>query len=346
MSVSQEQEFFIQWHLTERCNLRCTHCYQTGGRTTELSFDEIRAVAGEVREMLDAWSDAYGLDFSPSFNVTGGEPFLREDFFDVLETLGGCGFEIYVLTNGTLVDRSRARALHDLGVKGVQVSMEGPEEIHEKIRGKGSFGKSIDGIGNLLAEGLTVTLNSTLSKINANHFIDLISLGSSLGVQKVGFSRLVPSGRGAALLGQMLDKADVERIYREIFSLDTGDLRIVTGDPVATQMADPVDSDAGSVAAGGCSAGISGLTFLADGTITPCRRLFIPVGNLRSDRLREVWATSEVLGALRDRSRYKGRCRNCMRWAVCRGCRAIAYAYSQSMGQNDFLADDPQCFIS
>jgi AdoMet-dependent heme synthase len=120
----------------------------------------------------------------------------------------------------------------------------------------------------------------------------------------------------------------------------------VTGDPVASQMtAESGSRDQGDVPTGGCAAGVSGLTFLPDGTITPCRRLAIPVGNVRTDNLREVWATSDVLNALRDRSRYKGRCGVCSRWADCRGCRAIAYAYSQSRGGEDFLWEDPQCFI-
>ncbi len=101
----------------------------------------------------------------------------------------------------------------------------------------------------------------------------------------------------------------------------------------------------GYTAKGGCAAGVSGLTIRPDGTMNPCRRLNIPIGNLRKDSIRDIWATSEVLCSLRDKSKYKGKCGKCNRWANCRGCRAIAYAYSQSVGKNDFLAEDPQCFI-
>ena len=103
--------------------------------------------------------------------------------------------------------------------------------------------------------------------------------------------------------------------------------------------------DRGDIPLGGCAAGVSGMTILPDGTLTPCRRLYIPVGNIRKDSFREVWATSEVLEGIRDRSRYKGKCGSCKRWADCRGCRAIAYAFSRAQGKSDFLAEDPQCFI-
>jgi radical SAM protein with 4Fe4S-binding SPASM domain len=345
MTINQAHDFFIQLHLTERCNLRCTHCYQTGAKTDEMSLSEIKDIAAETAEMLKVWSDIHCIEFSPSFNVTGGEPLLRRDLYGIIEEIGSRGFEIYLLSNGTLIDQSAAKTLARLGVKGVQVSIEGPREIHERIRGKGSFTASLRGVKHLLEAGLTVTLNVTLSELNADHFAELVTLSSSLGVQRLGFSRLVPSGRGAGLVDKMISKQKIKEIYEGIFSLSAGGLEIVTGDPVAVQMSSDEGEDAGAVATAGCAAGLSGLTILPDGTLTPCRRLFIPLGNVRKDGLREVWATSEVLGLLRDRNSYKGRCGRCERWSRCRGCRAIAYAYSLARGESDFLAEDPQCFI-
>jgi radical SAM protein with 4Fe4S-binding SPASM domain len=346
MPAGDSFDFFIQMHLTERCNLRCKHCYQTGRSVDEMSFSEVKEAIGEISETLGEWKDAYDVDYSPSFNVTGGEPFLRSDLPDILSEIRNRGFDIYLLTNGILIDGKKAKELVDIGVKGVQVSIEGPEEIHESIRGAGSFSSSVMGVRNLLEAGIPVTLNVTLSSVNAGHFMDIIQFASELGVQKVGFSRLVPSGRGKAMAKQMLSAEKVKELYKRIFSADTGDLKIVTGDPVASQLrAEDDGSDKGVIPLGGCAAGVSGLTILPDGTLVPCRRLYIPIGNIRKDSFREVWATSEVLEAIRDRSKYKGKCGSCRRWANCRGCRAIAYAFSKSKGKNDFLAEDPQCFI-
>jgi radical SAM protein with 4Fe4S-binding SPASM domain len=224
--------------------------------------------------------------------------------------------------------------------------MEGPEAIHESIRGKGSFASSLKGVNNLIDAGLSVTLNVTLSSLNAGYFMDMIDLASQVNVHRLGFSRLVPSGRGKALFKEMLSAETVRLLYEKIFSLNTGNLEIVTGDPVASELIKKSTSDdSGDVATGGCAAGLSGLTILPDGTILPCRRLPIPIGNIKTDPLREIWADSPVLQALRDRKRYKGKCGTCKRWATCRGCRAIAYACSELRGQNDFLEDDPQCFM-
>jgi len=156
----------------------------------------------------------------------------------------------------------------------------------------------------------------------------------------------VPSGSGSKMLGRMLTSRAVEQIYKKIFSLSIPGLKIVTGDPVASQFRDPAGEDViDPVPSGGCAAGVSGLTILPDGTITPCRRMPVPIGNVKTDSLREIWATSETLLALRDKSRYQDRCGSCSKWSACRGCRAIAYAYSQSQGKDSCLAEDPQCFL-
>jgi radical SAM protein with 4Fe4S-binding SPASM domain len=278
-------------------------------------------------------------------NITGGEPFLRRDCFDILGEIKKKGFEVSLLTNGTLVDRERAQRLADLGVDAVQVSMEGAEDVHDAIRGKGSYDAAVTGVEWLVDCGLAVTLNVTVSDLNANQVNKVVAFGSHTGVQRVGFSRLVPAGKGRALVSRMLTQERLRELYGSLFSLEPGSLEIVTGDPVAAQMRKPSNGDAGDTAMSGCSAGVAGLTILPNGNVTPCRRLPLSLGNVRKDSLREIWAASPILEALRDRSRYKGKCGTCRRWAACRGCRAIAYAWSRSQGGDDFLADDPQCFI-
>jgi radical SAM protein with 4Fe4S-binding SPASM domain len=345
MSTHKPFEFFVQWHLTEACNLWCKHCYQGERSIEEMPFPDIKKTVAEISDMIDDWSEAYGVEFSRSMNITGGEPFLRRDCFDILGEIKKKGFEVSLLTNGTLVTRERAQRLADLGVDAVQVSMEGAEDVHDAIRGKGSYDAAVAGVEWLVDCGLAVTLNVTVSDLNAEQVKKVVAFGSHAGVKRIGFSRLVPAGKGRALLSQMLTQERLRELYGSLFSLELKSLEIVTGDPVATQMKIKSNGDAGDTAMSGCSAGVAGLTILPNGNVTPCRRLPLSLGNVRKDSLREIWAASPVLEALRDRSRYKGKCGACSRWAACRGCRAIAYAWSRSRGEDDFLAEDPQCFI-
>lgn len=340
-------DFFIQWHLTENCNLRCRHCYQTDGNgNAELDTSEIKSAILEIAEMLESWAENYEMNFSPSFNLTGGEPFFRRDLFEIIEEVRNCGFEVNLLTNGTLVHPEKARQLAKLGVKGVQVSIEGPEKVHESIRGRGSFTQALWGVRNMVNAGLTVTLNMTLSNLNADNIDEMTALARNVGAKRLGFSRLVPAGRGRSLSGEMLKPEKVKELYQRLRSLNVKGLDLVSGDPIygRDRKGGNALNDSGCLVFGGCAAGLSGLTILPDGTITPCRRLPIPIGNIRTDPVRELWATSNVLEALRDRERYKGKCGACAMWASCRGCRAIAYAYSGEKGKADYLADDPQCF--
>jgi AdoMet-dependent heme synthase len=346
MSTIKPFDFFIQWHLTENCNLSCRHCYQGERNTYEMPLSDIKKTAAEAADMITAWSDDYGVDFSRSMNITGGEPLLRQDLYAVLGAIGKEGFDCYLLTNGTLVTKDAAQVFVDLGLKGVQVSVEGPEEVHDSIRGKGSFAASASGIEHLVDAGLPVTLNVTLSSLNAYSLKHVIAFASHVGAKRVGFSRLVPAGRGRSLIFRMLQPSEVKELYQSVLPLEIRALDVVTGDPVASQMKVPLNGDAGNVAISGCSAGVAGLTILPSGNVTPCRRLPLSLGNVRRDSLREIWAASPILEALRDRSKYRGKCGTCSRWAHCRGCRAIAYAWSRSKGEDDFLADDPQCFMN
>lgn len=345
MVLTNDFDFLIQWHLTERCNLQCRHCYQSGGQEGELSLAEKCDLLEEIAEMLTGWEGGHGIRFAPSFNITGGEPLLAADLFTVMEAIAAAGYEQSLLTNGTLVTAETAARLASLRVAGVQVSIEGPEDIHDAIRGAGSFAAAAAGVRRLLDSGLQVTLNATLSRLNAPHLHGMLALAAELGVQRLGLTRLVPYGHGRDISAEMLTPAEAHRLYEAAFAAACPALRIVTGDPMAAQLREGRAPVPGSPPCGGCAAGVSGLTIMADGTILPCRRLPVPIGNVRTDSLREVWATSDVLARLRQQSLYTGKCASCARWSVCRGCRGVAYAYSRLQGADDYLAADPQCFV-
>jgi radical SAM protein with 4Fe4S-binding SPASM domain len=346
MTIRNGFDFLIQWHLTERCNLACRHCYQSGKHSAELSLDEIATVIDEIEDLFHTWESAYGIAVIPSFNITGGEPLLREDLFEVLELLQHKNYPTFLLTNGMLIDVPTAEQLARAGIRGAQVSIEGPQEIHDSIRGSGSFAGAVQGVTALRAAGIPVTLNTTLSRLNASCLEDLVHLAIRLGVQRLGFSRLVPSGRGKEISDESLSSAEIKELYEILLAMNLPDLEIVTGDPIANHVGIAPPALPGSATPfGGCAAGVSGLTIMPDGTVTPCRRLPISIGNVRTDSLRELWATSPILERLRDKSSYTGKCGACPRWSDCRGCRGVAYAFSCFSGTPDYLAEDPHCFL-
>ena len=108
-----------------------------GPANQELPLKSMKEVIDEAADMIWDWEETYGVKIPMSCNISGGEPLLRSDLFEILEEISWKGSDIYILSNGTKITKEIARKLARNKVSGVQVSIEGPEKIHEDIRGKG-----------------------------------------------------------------------------------------------------------------------------------------------------------------------------------------------------------------
>lgn len=339
-------EFFIQWHLTERCNLRCRHCYQGGVTPYEMNSEQIKREIDGATEMFQAWEADYGVKVAPSIHFTGGEPFLYEGLWDVVAYARENGYAVAIMTNGCLVSARDAEQASLLGVSDIQVSLEGEEALHDSIRGNGSFAAMSRGLATLVAAGNRVHANVTLSRLNCDFIEKTVEVAKQIGCHGVGFSRVVPCGRGKALLESLLSAQELRVAYQKISSLNTPAYEVNVGDPLAGTLAAGNTQAGNDLTLAGCSAGFSGVTITSDGSVMPCRRIGLVAGNLREETIREIWAGSELLWQLRKRESYHGRCGSCSYWASCRGCRAVAYAASVARGEPDLFADDPQCWIA
>jgi radical SAM protein with 4Fe4S-binding SPASM domain len=303
----------------------------------------VKQYLDEISETLSLWSNSYGLAFTPLLHLTGGEPLVYAAVWDVLARARQLGFRLAVLTNGTLVDAKIARQLADAGVETVQVSMEGPLPVHDSMRGEGSFLRALAGTKNLVDAGVKVTFSVTLSRLNAPYVRELAELAVQRGVRRIGYSRLVPCGRGLQLRDESLGSRELKDIYSQLASFSLTGLDVIPKDPLNCLFEPVPGEDAGTVPLGGCSAGISGITVLADGMLMPCRRMNLPIGNLKDISFRELWVTSPILENLRHQEKYGGRCGRCPYWTNCRGCRAVARALAPA-GEDNYLAEDPDCW--
>jgi len=296
--------------------------------------------------MLTAWEEEYDIAFSPSIHFTGGEPFVFQGLWEVIAHARRCGFQVAILTNGTLVKAEDAVKASQLGITDVQVSLEGPPSIHDEIRGAGSYATAIEGARLLIEAGNNVSASMTLSSLNANSLEETVRTAKAVGFSGIGFSRLVPCGSGQDLLEYMLSPSEIGIAYGKALRLNSRSFAVSSGDPlygVFSGVKPPPQSD---LTLSGCSAGFSGVTITSDGSVMPCRRIGIKIGNLKKKTLRQIWSSSKLLWKLRQRDSYRGKCGRCHLWPACRGCRAVAYAYSKSCGAADLFADDPQCWMA
>jgi radical SAM protein with 4Fe4S-binding SPASM domain len=331
--------FGFQWHLTDRCNQRCTHCYQedfTPGSELPLASLELaaeRILSGVSGETV-------------SVNVTGGEPLLLPGFFDLMSRLQSYANleEINIITNGTVTpDRvlDGIRSMPRAGV--IKVSLESASErTNDIVRGEGNHRKVLQGIERLLARtGKSVVLMVTLARYNIGEIGGMVELARKTGVSGVIFERFIPLGNGLALMNQALDRGSWSRAVAAISAAAGGD---ETPEDLVQYRAFWLwtDGRSGGVLDGAlCNLGRGSMAVMPDGTVYPCRRLPLPVGNVLRDPFGEIRLRLGRFGVDGIRDRLQGDFCGWCGVEECAGCRAMARAMTGS-----HLLDDPQCILT
>ncbi len=278
-----------------------------------------------------------------AISLTGGEPFIRKDdaILPLLARMksGGIVDGVDILTNGSLLNDDLCRELADINiVRRIQVSLEGatPED-NDRIRGEGTFRRTIEAIERMKASGLKVAVMMTVSKCNKAHVSDVIELCSQQGVAAFALERFMPLGQGRVNGMEVLSAQEVKEVFSEVYnrSLTTTSPKILLHRPLCGLLA-PNDPNVGAM----CSVGINALTLMHDGTILPCRRLPMVLGNILTDNIHEIWFESPILWKARNPKNLKGKCSECHLVPICRGCRAMAFALT-----GNWLASDPHCWM-
>jgi len=333
--LTADEEFYFQWHITERCNRACKHCYQDGHGTSEFELKDLLTVIDRMEEAVQKWGK------KGTLSLTGGEPFIRrDDLHALMDRIDASKCLAYydILTNGSLISEAEALALaKHPRLRRVQVSLEGATaKTNDAIRGQESFESTLSAMRLLRNAGIAVSVMTTITRLNKDEIPALIDLVGQEGVTTLALERLIPEGGGASLSDQVLSAEELRKLYEAIYQVATNGslVRILLYRPLFALLA-PDDPTVGAL----CSAGNNALTIMPDGTVYPCRRLPIPIGNILTDGLFKIWYGSEVLWRLRNPNNLGGKCRDCDLLTQCRGCRAMAYFTT-----GDYMAEDPQCW--
>ena len=328
----------LQWHITDRCNLRCSHCYQETYTGPELRIGELVEVVGQYKVLLAARGVRRG-----HINVTGGEPFLREDLFPFLEVLSAHRdtFSFAILCNGSFLDKATAARLRVLRPDFVQVSMEGGKATHDRIRGKGDFERVLAGLDCLRRSKLRAYISFTAHRDNYLEFGEVADAGMRFGAARVWADRLIPMGCGNAMAGKTLSPEETKEFFMVLQKAKAKAERWWFG---RTEIA--MGRALQFIVGGGepyrCEAGSSLLALAADGSLYPCRRMPVPVGNVTSTELARLYCESAFLVNLRNRDHIAVGCAGCFYARVCRGgLRCLSF----SMTGSPFRAD-PGCWLA
>lgn len=327
----------LQWHITERCNLRCKHCYHTKYDGSELSFEELVKVLNQYKDLLKYWRNYKKV--GAHINITGGEPFTREDFFDFLELLSNdrdC-FSFAILTNGTLIDSKFADKIKRLDPVFVQISIEGKKETHDRIRGDGNFENVKKSLKELIKRKIPTCISFTAHKGNFSEFPNVVQLAKSLGVKRVWSDRMLPSGSGKSL--EILNSQETCDFFEQMKNIKNKSRGILSKTEVSMHRSLQFHASGGRPYR--CSAGDSLIAIQSNGDLYPCRRMPIKVGNVLEKDISEIYYESKILSNLRDDDIISKGCEKCFYSKLCNGgLRCLSY----SLLKDPFMKD-PGCWI-
>jgi radical SAM protein with 4Fe4S-binding SPASM domain len=315
----------IDWHITQRCNQACRHCYAAGEQFQgEINNQETIRIIDKILSLKS--------DFNVRVTLTGGEPLLRDDVFEIASSLSENDIPISLTTNGVLV-RKNIDNIVSSGITYLQVSIDGLRNVHNYLRGFNSFDSAIDALRLLKRENLLPSVMTTVNSYNFKQVPEIITLVRSMDIPLLGIQRFVPTGRGAGFKNLALTPENCRGLLKYIMSKKEelkDEICIVTPDPLKA-LIDRRKS--------GCSIGNSILALTPNGDMLPCCKLPISLGNILSMDFYEAW-NSKIMDEFRSGHNLKGKCLHCTHREVCRGCRAASYAAC-----GDYLAEDPQCWV-
>lgn len=318
--------FTLQWHLTQKCDLHCRHCYD---RSSRRSFPFERGLT--LLDELHAFCRSRFVRGQVS--LSGGNPLLYPHFIDIYRAAAERDFMIAILGNAS--DRATIEKLAAIRMPVYyQVSLEGLQQHNDEIRGAGNYRRTVDFLRTLTEMGVPNMVMLTLTRHNLDQVIPLAEELEGL-TGGVTFNRLALFGEGAGL---ELPTPDEYRAFLETYAAALDSHPVLSlKDSLLNTIFERDDSGLfGGCAGYGCGAAFNFVSILSDGEVHACRKFPSPIGNILTDSLEDVYAS-------RAASRYRSgssACAGCSLNAVCRGCPAV----TASLGLDPFAEKDPFCF--
>ncbi|MCJ7809661.1 MAG: heme b synthase, partial [Desulfobulbaceae bacterium] len=322
----------------------CVHCRagsERGPYPGELGMDKCLQILDQIRKVG-----------KPIVILTGGEPLLREDLFDLAEYGNQIGLRMVMATNGTLLTPEIVERMKSSGIKRVSISIDGADEQqHDRFRNvPGAIKGALEGIDQLKKRGVEFQINTTVARHNLEEIEQILKLAVDLGAVAHHLFLLVPTGRAKSLMNQEIDAIQYERLLHWFYRMrDKVPLHLkATCAPhyyrilrqEAGRKGEKVDFATYGLDAvtRGCLGGTSFCFISNQGVVQPCGYLEKNCGNLKEDSFQVVWEESKVFRQLRDFTTYEGKCGRCEYMSSCGGCRARAFEET-----GNFMAEEPLC---
>ena len=333
----------VTWRCTRACVGSCVYCSYTKeyAKDSELDTATAKKVVDEIHDFGARW-----------FGISGGEPLVRPDIFEVIaHAKNTYGMEVSLITSGFAFDQKRLDNLAKYDVH-TAVSIDGDREANDIIRGKGSYDKAIFAMKKLSEKGLLDCIVTTMTKYNLKALEHTCQLASEFGAKMVVYHNIVPVGRAGSNMPDLAPTADeyewaLNQLYDFEMKYSRNKFRVNVYSPfyarVVKQRNPPRFFDwYTNDFLGKCTIGGDYIGVTENGDFRPCGfHEGYRLGNVKQQGLKETWdqlQKSELHLKLRDKNNIKGRCGMCEYREICGGCRTRAEFYT-----GDLFETDPAC---
>lgn len=304
------------FELTTACNERCFHCGSNCDvpQPGELTTGEYRSILDQIKE-----------DFDPSkvyLCITGGEPLLRKDFFEIMNYAKDLGFRWGMTSNATLITKEVAHKLAEAGMRTISVSIDGLPETHDRLRGyKRGYELAMQGVQNLIDEGAfsSVQITTVFNHENLKELDELFEIMKGIDIDSWRVINLEPIGRALTRPELMCTPDDLRKIFDFIKQARRNGYPVMYG--CSHYLGLPYEAEVRDWY-WLCNAGVYTASIMSNGDIGACldieRNPRVIQGNIRKERFKDVWENRFEIFR-RDKSQDCGKCRECDHRRFCRG---------------------------
>jgi radical SAM protein with 4Fe4S-binding SPASM domain len=346
-NIMDFQPKWIAWEITRRCNLKCVHCRSSSELEAaghpDFSLDQAKAIMDDIASYAN-----------PVLVLSGGEPLLRADVFDIARYGTAKGFRMCLATNGTLVNDTICEQIKAAEIKMVSLSLDGAKaETHDNFRNQqGAFDGVMNAIRLFKKYSIPFLINSSFTVRNRLEIPEIYRLVKSLGATAWYMFMIVPTGRGEDIMDELIPESVYDEILEWHYQTEKQDNELLMRPTCAPHYCRIVRQKAkeegekfarrnlqfSTGGSKGCLAGQLICLIDVDGEVLPCSYFAKSAGNITKIPFKTIWEDSKLFLQLRDFKGYKDNCGKCEYVGVCGGCRARAYAMT-----GDFLAQEPFC---
>lgn len=341
--MDNKQRFSMQWHITDKCDQHCKHCYIYEGKDKDLKYElDLKTLS----EILDNFIKSCTLmDKEPFLTITGGDPLLYDKIWEFLEIVKSKNVYFAILGNPFHLSYEIVKKLENLGCVSYQMSLDGLKNTHDFIRKPGSFEATLNSLKYFKNSNIRTAIMATVSKTNINELPELVDIVVKNDVNNFAFARYCPNPNDFDLMvtpeeyREFLDKMWKKYVqYQDCntrFTLKDHLWKLYLYEKSLLKFDDIYNPE--DLILDGCHCGISHITVLSDGTVYACRRSKTPIGKVPDQLLYDIFNSKEM-EQYRQYDKFE-HCANCEIKNFCRGCPSVAKCLT-----GNFYAKDPQCW--